>query len=57
MEKKKTKYFRIWQNKYITRNAKNIDDFIEIFENFTQVLKKWKEEEGVYLDPDKLNKN
>ena len=54
---KMKKYFRLWQNKYITRNAKNIDDFIEIFESYAKVLKKWKEEEGVYLDPDKLNKN
>ncbi|MHA1725121.1 MAG: hypothetical protein ACTSXH_09825 [Promethearchaeota archaeon] len=45
------KYFRLWQNKYITANTKNIDDFIEMFESLTQVLKKWKEE-GVYLDPD-----
>ena len=44
------KYFRIWQNKKITSGAKNIDDFIEIFENHTHILKKWKKE-GVYLDP------
>ena len=50
-KKKMTKYYRIWQNRYITANAKNIDDFIEKFESLTQVLKKWKEE-GVYLDPD-----
>lgn len=49
--KKMKKYFRLWQNKELTRNAKNIDDFIEIFESFTQVLKKWKEI-GIYLDPE-----
>ena len=47
-----TKYFRIWKNKYITQNAKNINDFIEIFESLILVLKKWKSEGKIYLDPD-----
>ena len=44
------KYYKIWQNKGITKDAKNIDDFIETFEEYTQILKKWKKK-GVYLDP------
>ena len=44
------KNYRVWKYNWNTKKAKNIDDFIEIFENITQVLKNLKKE-GMDLDP------
>lgn len=44
------KNYRIWKYKWNTKEIKNIDGFIEIFENLTQILKNWKEE-GIVLGP------
>jgi len=47
------KYCFMWKNKGITRDAKDINDFIEEFERRKQILIKWKKKD-VYLD---LNSN
>ena len=46
MEKK---YHFTWQNKWITSEARSIDDFVKVFENLSLKLKRW-QELGVKLD-------
>ena len=36
-------YAYLWRNKWITSNAKTIDDFIQTFEALAQQFRKWKE--------------
>ena len=49
--KENKKYVYEWQNKFITNRAKSIDDFIAIFNDLTERLKRWKKK-GVEIDPD-----
>ena len=45
------RYEYLWKNQNLTCNAKNIDDFIEVFEDCLVQLKEWKSE-GITLDSD-----
>jgi len=45
------KYIIIWRNKWITSNAGSIDDFIAIYGEITEKMKRWKKE-GIGIDPD-----
>ena len=45
------KYTLIWRNKWITSKACSIDDFIEIYEDLAEMMKRWKSE-GIELDSD-----
>jgi len=44
-------YITIWRNKWITSNAKSIDDFINIFETLTKKFRVWKDW-GIQLHDD-----
>jgi len=44
-------YITIWRNKWITSNAKSIDDFINIFEALTKKFREWKDW-GIQLHDD-----
>lgn len=44
-------YISTWRNKWITSDAKNIDDFIKAFEELAKMFKEWKER-GIELYDD-----
>jgi hypothetical protein len=44
-------YERLWRNKFLTLDAKTIDDFIMTFESVLSELKEWKAA-GIILDPE-----
>lgn len=44
-------YITIWRNKWITSNAKSIDDFINIFEALAKEFREWKDW-GIQLNDD-----
>ncbi len=46
---KKEIYTTTWRNKWITSNAGTIDDFISIFEELTEMFRRWKKA-GIKLD-------
>lgn len=46
----KTRYEYLHRNKFITTEAKSIDDFIEIFEHHLELFKSWKKEGIYYLE-------
>lgn len=41
----------IWRNKWIRAKAKDIDDFINTYEELAKSMKRWKSK-GIILDPD-----
>lgn len=43
-------YEYIWQNEFITLDAKTIDDFILTFESLAMMFQCWKDA-GIILDP------
>lgn len=43
------RYEYLWRNKWITTEARSIDDFIEIYESVTKLFRCWKKD-GVQLD-------
>jgi hypothetical protein len=49
--KKEKRFSTIWRNKFITTDAKTIDDFIDTYEAFAEMFIEWKEL-GVKLDPE-----
>jgi hypothetical protein len=50
MDKEKI-FETLWRNKWITANAKTIDDFITTFESLADMFKEWKEA-GIKLETD-----
>lgn len=44
-------YEYLWRNKWITCDAKSIDDFIKTFEELTKMFIAWKAK-GIKLDPE-----
>jgi hypothetical protein len=50
MEKTKV-YSALWRNKWITSEAKTIDDFIETYQDLAAMFSEWKEK-GIVLNPE-----
>lgn len=48
---KPKRYEILWRNKWITSEAKTIDDFIETYEGLVSLFRMWKEK-GIILDDD-----
>lgn len=47
----KSRYEHLWRNKFLTVEAKTIDNFIAIYEELASMFRDWKEL-GIELDPD-----
>ena len=45
------KYITTWRNKWLTSKAGNIDDFIKVYEETAELMRRWKSE-GIIIDPD-----
>ena len=45
------KYVTTWRNKWLTSKAGSIDDFIKIYEETAELMRRWKSE-GIIIDPD-----
>jgi len=50
-EKFKAQYVYLWRNKWITSGARSIDDFISVYEQLLNKLKRWKVQ-GIKLQID-----